>query len=389
MSHFTVLVVGDNVEEQLEPFNENLETEWVDETESFRKQYEEESVNEFYCASHSSWGCEITKELFDKIKSNPVGSIHHYERNKDTGMDYLEEGKSYKGYYKLENGKRCEEDAWFRVDRVIETTHPNRNVCFEGKVSIKVIEPPKEISFKDKYPDYETYLKDWHGIKDVTKQGYWTNKDSKWDWYEIGGRWTGFFKLKKGTMEFAVGRPGLMTKSAKPGYADQCRKKDIDFDGMRDEAGAEAEWRYDTVVKFFGGSIPKLTHKWSEIIDENGEFKEMSIDQKRELYHNQAPIKELKDRNEEIHNLPEKEKNLLVWLDLENYLCTKEEYIASARAKAISTFAILKDGKWYERGKMGWFGMTSDENLDWNKEFNKLLDSLPEDTLLTVVDCHI
>ena len=40
---------------------------------------------------------------------------------------------------------------------------------------------------------------------------------------------------------------------------------------------------------------------------------------------------------------------------------------------------------------MGWFGMTSNEKEqnDWNKEFYDMIKSLPEDTLLTVVDCHI
>jgi hypothetical protein len=35
--------------------------------------------------------------------------------------------------------------------------------------------------------------------------------------------------------------------------------------------------------------------------------------------------------------------------------------------------------------------MASDEKDKdtWNKEFAKLLDSLPDDTLLSVVDCHI
>jgi hypothetical protein len=211
---------------------------------------------------------------------------------------------------------------------------------------------------------------------------------SKWDWFQIGGRWTGFFKLKKGIMEFSTGKPGLMTKEAKPGYADQCRKKDVDFEAMRDEAQARAEWEYDVVAKFFGGSIPELQYKWDDLIDEDGVYQHLDIDQKREMYHNQTPLKKLKQHNV-LDTLPKKERDLLTWLEYENFLCTKAEYVARARSKAINTFAVVKDGKWYERGNMGWFAVTSNENPNWDTEFSKLLDELEPDTLLTVVDCHI
>ena len=58
---------------------------------------------------------------------------------------------------------------------------------------------------------------------------------------------------------------------------------------------------------------------------------------------------------------------------------------------ALTTYAVLKDGKWYERGQMGWFGISSNEKdpEEWSSNFYKLIDSLPEDTRLTIVDCHI
>lgn len=63
--------------------------------------------------------------------------------------------------------------------------------------------------------------------------------------------------------------------------------------------------------------------------------------------------------------------------------------ITSARAAngAVATFAIVKDGRWYERGEMCWWGVVHDDK--WNKEFAYLLEGLPADTWLTIVDCHI
>jgi len=57
----------------------------------------------------------------------------------------------------------------------------------------------------------------------------------------------------------------------------------------------------------------------------------------------------------------------------------------------LKTFAILKDGEWYERGKMGWWAIVTDEMEDdkWDAEFKKLIDGLPDDTLISIYDCHI
>jgi hypothetical protein len=68
---------------------------------------------------------------------------------------------------------------------------------------------------------------------------------------------------------------------------------------------------------------------------------------------------------------------------------TKESFMK--RHAGFVTFSVLKDGEWFERGEMGWWGITSNEKPDevWDTEFNKLINELPEDTLLSVYDCHI
>ncbi|CAQ71573.1 hypothetical protein [Cupriavidus taiwanensis] len=77
--------------------------------------------------------------------------------------------------------------------------------------------------------------------------------------------------------------------------------------------------------------------------------------------------------------------------NVESYNCTREAYVQAARDAAGVTFAVLHDGKWYERGSMGWWGCVSDEKdtNEWYRQFAELIDGLPDDTPLTVVDCHI
>ena len=57
-----------------------------------------------------------------------------------------------------------------------------------------------EVPFKERYATFEKFCADWHGItkrdKVTGRYGYNTNKDGKWDWYVIGGRWTGFYSVK-------------------------------------------------------------------------------------------------------------------------------------------------------------------------------------------------
>ena len=68
---------------------------------------------------------------------------------------------------------------------------------------------------------------------------------------------------------------------------------------------------------------------------------------------------------------------------------TREQYLA--RCGMPSTFAVVKDGRFYERGEMGWWAVVIDEKDPeaWDKEFWKLLENVSDETMLSVVDCHI
>jgi hypothetical protein len=348
MSHFTVLVIGENPEEQLKPFDENLRTDFKDKTDEYREEYETKKTSVFYCHSSSSWGQQITKEMFETLKSSKVGRIIPYEVKKIDPMAYLKKGCKYRGYYKIENGHRCKGDAWFVVDDVLSTTHPDSDVCFDGKVLLRKIAAPKEIAIKDKYPVYEDYLKHWHGVDNIERQGYDFNPKAKWDWYQLGGRWTGFFKLKPKT-QGSLGTHSLVSAHrAEYGTADQARKKDIDFDTMKQEQFEEASETYDK----FEAANKAGTLKPGEAYWEYG-----------------------------VENMGK---------DADHYIPETRDLFLKRKAH-VGTFAVLKDGKWYERGEMGWWGCVSDEKDpdEWNEQFDKLLQEQPEDTLLSVFDCHI
>jgi hypothetical protein len=311
MSHFVVLVIGDDVDRQLAPFNEQPEADdphvklvFNDQTEEFRKEYDEGSI-------------EIIKR--------PDGSW-------DFALDATGDGKA-------------------------------------AQIA------PVSAKFSELYPTFEEFCKKWHGAKpnEQGRYGYSHNPKAKWDWYTIGGRWSGYFKALPGATG-KVGEPGVFGNKAKPGWYDQLRRGDIDFDGMRADSAAEASKRYDIYEAAVAGlEVPK---RWAEF-----RTAYENIDNARKVYHETPYITALRNAN------------LLPWFKdpVEVYGIGREKFIERASNGSFTPYAVLKDGEWFSKGEMGWFGMSSD-NVDpetWNDRVWELLRDLPEDTLITAVDCHI
>ena len=130
-----------------------------------------------------------------------------------------------------------------------------------------------------------------------------TNPNKKWDWYQVGGRWTGYFKLKPKAITAAgaectnyqeptLGRPGIQTMNADyepptSDRADSVQKRFIDFEGMRNEAGDEAAKNYD-LFKRVTNNAPMIS--WDDILKEYTEGDKTDIDSARKEYHNQPGI---------------------------------------------------------------------------------------------------
>ena len=283
---------------------------------------------------------------------------------------------------------------------------------------------------------YEEHGEDWDGGSSKKIDGVWSetsryNPDSKWDWYEIGGRWRGFFK-KKNNLEQRLAEIGFSqnefdtlinlkeTNLAKfhetvakyKGYEEQIKvlislynasgknqsertdsatKGEIDFEGMRVEARAEHIKRYEMAEKIFGGEIPKLslTYEQAQEASKN-EQGEVNYDQARNLYWAQSAMEDVQKARDR-KDLTDDEKSFVIWSDISDYQCTKEEYGQKGYNDAVSTYAVVKDGVWFQKGEMGWFGMSNDTSTqeEWNAELNKLIDSVDDTVKFTLIDAHI
>ena len=246
--------------------------------------------------------------------------------------------------------------------------------------------------YKDKGHEYNTFEScyrvhgdDWNGNRWRLEDGVWKeystyNPDSKWDWYQLGGRYSGvFIKLKDGASG-TMGDRSLMTMSRHG--VDQAYKKDIDFDAIKSSARSEALETYRKCANKCGGNIPLLELSWATIMD-SSEYAALNIEQKRELYHSQDAVKIWKDKVND---------GMPFGYSIEDFQCTEEEYATRAELNSFIPYAVIYDGEWISRGDMGWWGITINERYaegDWQKKVWELIDSVDDDTLFSFYDLHI
>ena len=342
MSHFTLLVVGDDIEDQMEKYNENREVAPYVELQG------EALDEELKKALGWLWATEATRHTDGRV-DNRAASLRKIIA-KDTALDALT----------LE--QKFQLASWWS----------GGGLKIEGGEIVK----------------YSTY-----------------NQDSKWDWYEIGGRWNGFFALKPGATGLPV-RPHYSEIGNPPdraGRTDQARKGDIDLDLMRTEAAVQAAQDFQLMQDVARGIEPP-TEPWETVMRRAlGDLAEtyfseaeVSTSDEVDVEINRRIKQAREERGRHPFNQALRAARLCLWGDpYEEYCLGHEnppaEYVRRARASVTSTYAMLIDGEWVARGEMGWFGISRGD-LDretWDTKVAETIDGLPDDTLLTLVDCHI
>jgi hypothetical protein len=146
VSHYCVLIIGEDPESQLEPFQESgsmqdedkTYLEFEDETEELKTDWETTLVN------------------YVKL---PEGALFLHK-----GMRNLSDYESYNGNLEIPDDLKT------------------------------------KIPIKELHPDFDAWAMEYHGATEKEEgsgvYGYWHNPNGHWDWYELGGRWTGTLKLK-------------------------------------------------------------------------------------------------------------------------------------------------------------------------------------------------
>lgn len=247
--------------------------------------------------------------------------------------EYEEDGHEM---IRLENGELV--DCWDKMFSV-----KTGEGLFDNKIIIPEYLERVLVKHRDTYKTFEEFMRGWGGHESRDEQtgeyGYWENPNAQWDWYTIGGRWSNSLLVKDGSM--SIKRSNSLDddlNDVPEGYiwVDMAYIKDIKFDLMKDSNKSVYEKR------------------WNEAQEHDAVYKKM------------------------IYGIENEE--------------SKEEYID--RNSGFETYAVITpDGKWHSKGKMGWWGCSSEtqeESTQWNESFyNTFIKDANPDWLLTIVDCHI
>lgn len=271
MSHFSVIVIGPNVDAQLGPYHEFESTgrddqyvQSIDVTEDRRREYASETVTRLrdatgalYSPSDPRFYRDPTVEELSKIGLIAGTGWGH-------GMSWASRDWS--------DGRGYRAKIRFTPAGFTEVTVPIREVmtftefCIDwhGDTQLDGDTPP-DLTDRHKYGHVRV---DSSGeVLEVIDR---TNPHHKWDWYTVGGRWAGAFHTASGRV-------------------DSCR--------------------------------------WGDVLSPS-----------------------------------------------------------DVRAP----FAIVKDGQWFQRGEMGWWGAVRNEtdSCEWDAHVRDILAGLFPDDTVTIVDCH-
>lgn len=239
----------------------------------------------------------------------------------------------------------------------------------------------KEFDRSEEYESIKEYLEDYYGISTVNheddidleddhKYGYAiiqddtlikvidrTNPNKKWDWWQIGGRWDKCLITKDGTK------------------VNSAYKNDIDFEAIRNEYAKPFLEDYDKYWEVARTKQLQPFRTWESLSNVG------NIDDRRAIYRNQEQYKiwnELQlgwDTNEEI--ILNQDRNV---------------YESNIKKQALCGYAMIYKGEWIAKGDMGWWGISSETDqskLQYYDIANKIIENLPDDEIITIVDCHI
>jgi hypothetical protein len=192
---------------------------------------------------------------------------------------------------------------------------------------------------REVFPTFDDYMEELYGPRDekTGRYGEWFNPNSQYDWYQLGGRFTGHLVLKPGR-EGLIGSPGICTAAAGRGRADQAEKGDIDFTAMSRERYA------------------RILDAWSE------------LERSGQTGHRHAKWR----------------------CDIPETVTSREQLLEFARKRSVhnAPTAFVVNGEW---AGPWWLkdGVTEQAAAEWDARYAALLASLTDETILTVIDCHV
>lgn len=244
-----------------------------------------------------------------------------------------------------------------------------------------------------------------------------TNPNSKWDWWQVGGRYGG--RLAAGydpeKDPANIETCWLCDGTGKRGDAigNKVREADPSYtcngcDGNGSKTKWPSNWiKVGNTARW--GDIDKAELKAAKVADRRTEVVEMQVKAGLSPQDFEKGFRAYKAANAMWRELPEprpRGAEFHEWLKYETHGDLASAYHAAdtwgqiepaegqsieewiEAAPALSAYAIVIDGKWCAKGEMGWFGTSFGESDDWQSQLQTILSQIPDDHYVAVVDCH-
>lgn len=421
--------IEDAVEEALLPFKEygwgskepeGFESrfcEWVDRTPEYQQEYEEQSILSFAFSF-------IHREIFQRVDAIMGSDLGAEDRE-----SFYRAIDAFENQRKSEVGWSTSQPSWETREKAVKS------------LSEKYSERLGSIFVKDVFDTLEQWVEFYHSATPSndcpTKYGYYSNPRSKWDWYSIGGRWRGGFRVREGVLSQAnvLGEPGMgeILKAEKGTHqqyesldVDIARKDQMDWEQMEKKAYDAAARDYQVYRAFwdqrcphnFKYTVPGTEDVWCDFSLVNKASQLGLFDSEASgplsgasefLAHVQAyEASHALDAAARVHCIDEltivndERAVRFFWRDEQWFAqvfhacpINAEQWWArfSWGYPLIPSYAVLTpEGEWMAPGEMGWWGMSSDtcqERAQTSKRKVQFFRELPDDTWLVNVDCHI
>ena len=361
--HQAVLVIGpkngDELEEALAPFYQmgcTMDQKEIkaDPRSAFRTEYTKEEAEESYQKNIKRRPTQDQISFFRENfteESDMEICKDFYKKKYKGGADYAPGG--YSGDDFAYSNVRHEDGEY----RTLFVSEENMEKALEWLEEndldfYNTMEGYSKEEFLKESPDAHAYISsDYEYDEESDSYGYWDNPNGFWDWYQVGGRWFGYFLIKEGAkreecmfgqpswqMRFEEGDEEELKKSA-----DALKVGDIDFRGMEERTKEYYSDQWDQM--------------WDLIKQSEGKTEE-----------------EIDKRFREFISAKEGE--------------TKEEFVE--RNKHFKTSAIVFSGEWFELENDGYY-RSKGPNLNGTVgavDLPVLLENMQEDIHVILVDCH-
>lgn len=210
------------------------------------------------------------------------------------------------------------------------------------------------------YPTISEFAEDYGGTvvgERVTRK---TNPNAKWDWWQVGGRYSNRLAVRGEECDSAMvaeldwdAMRRSVTETRRRWVAECEKESGLHGDelerGIREKTEGNAAWMALTEPKPRG-------HEYLQWLADNG----YPLGAKAANCFELPPLKP--------------EQSLTEWVE---------------SPPALSAFAYVKDGEWHQKGRMGWWAIVTDEQEGYEQEFQEMLQLLKPNQWITIVDCHI